>query len=145
MWMADGDSDHGILDQTPDGNWGRKHVIFAVARATSYWSVITSLSIGKDTGIVALEGVVEKTFPKALEDHLLACKFLFFCLIHRPKAVIVGEDLGGKRKAELWPTSVRISLQQIVLLLYQLVTGSIPPFSKINQEWATTATNEASG
>lgn len=35
--------------------------------------LITSLSIGKDTGIVALEGVVEKTFSKALEDHLLTC------------------------------------------------------------------------
>lgn len=29
------------------------------------------MSIGKDTGVVALEGVVEKTFPKALEDHFL--------------------------------------------------------------------------
>lgn len=35
--------------------------------------VITSLSIGKNTGIVALEGIMEKTFPKALEDHLLTC------------------------------------------------------------------------
>lgn len=39
-------------------------------KSESLW-FITSLSIGKDTGIVALEGVVEKTFPKALEDHLL--------------------------------------------------------------------------
>lgn len=37
------------------------------------WLGITGLSVGEDAGVVALEGVVEKTFPKALEDHLLAC------------------------------------------------------------------------
>jgi len=48
--------------------------MYDIMLATAEWLVswlITSLSIGKDTGIVALEGVVEKTFPKALEDHLL--------------------------------------------------------------------------
>lgn len=34
-------------------------------------SAFTSLSIGKDAGIIALEGVVEKTFPQGLEHHLL--------------------------------------------------------------------------
>lgn len=49
-----------------------KHI--HILLTTQQWAVSwlnTSLSVGKYTGVVALEGVVEKTFPKALEDHLL--------------------------------------------------------------------------
>lgn len=50
-----------------------KHVDVTFDWSTSCRLLITSLSIGKDAGVVALEGVVKKTFSKALEDHLLTC------------------------------------------------------------------------
>lgn len=34
---------------------------------------VTCLSISKNTGVVAQEGVVQQTFSKALEHYVLAC------------------------------------------------------------------------
>ena len=53
----------------------------------------TCLSVGEDTGVISLEGVIQDVMPKALEDLFLSGK-LGVTGIHRVEAMVKCEALG---------------------------------------------------
>ena len=56
-------------------------------------NLFTCLSIGEDTSVISLKGVIKNVMPKALEDLFLSGK-LRVAGIHRVEAMVKCEALG---------------------------------------------------